>query len=183
MVDMSSISALAASLRMAGDITKAAIDLRDGQMIQSKVIELQGVILSAQSSALSAQADQFSLIEKVRALEKEVAYLKAWSAKAEEYEFKQVGTGAFAYMRKPDAQPPEPVAWFCVIVSRTTIEGQPFRAGDARQKTTELRFTLVRIAMQNCMSLGRPIPARKTMNDHRSSLRCPSGRSCFGNTV
>lgn len=114
MVDMSSISALATSLRMAGDITKTAIDLRDGQLIQAKVIELQGVILSAQSSALSAQADQFTLIERIRTLEKEVDDLKAWGAKAEEYELKQVGTGAFAYMRKPDAQPPEPTAWLCV---------------------------------------------------------------------
>jgi hypothetical protein len=50
MVDVSAIAGVMSSLKVAGDITKAAVGLRDAQALQSKVIELQGVILSAQSA-------------------------------------------------------------------------------------------------------------------------------------
>lgn len=113
-MDMGSIAALVGSLKTAGDITKAVIDLRDGQMIQAKVIELQGVILTAQSSALSAQQDQFAMLEKVRSLEQKVAQLEQWDAEAEQYEFKQIDTGSFAYMKKPDADGSTPPHWLCV---------------------------------------------------------------------
>ena len=46
-IDMGSIAALATSLQSAVEITKGMIGLRDATMIQVKIIELQGVILSA----------------------------------------------------------------------------------------------------------------------------------------
>ena len=55
MVDMAAIAIVAKSLETAADITKAMIGLRDASMIQEKVIELQGVILSAQQGALATQ--------------------------------------------------------------------------------------------------------------------------------
>lgn len=114
MVDMVFIVTVANTLKVAGDLTKAAIDLRDAQLLRGKVIELQSVILSAQSSAISAQQDQFALVEQVRSLEKEVADLKAWDAKAEEYYLKQIDVGALAYVRKPEVRGSEPVTLLCV---------------------------------------------------------------------
>lgn len=113
-MDMAAIAGLVSSLKAASDITQAVVGLRDTQMIQSKVIELQTVILSAQSSALSAQQDQFTLIDRIRSLEKKVADSEAWGAEAEQYELKQIDSNAFAYMKKPEAQGTEPPHWLCV---------------------------------------------------------------------
>jgi hypothetical protein len=113
MADMSAFSAAMASLRLAGDITKAMITLRDGQMIQAKVIELQGVILAAQQSALSAQSDQFTLLERVREFEKQVADLEEWNTQKQRYTLMNVGDGVVAYALKPDADPPEPFHLLC----------------------------------------------------------------------
>jgi len=113
-MDIASIAALVGALKTAGDLTKTVMDLRDAQAIQSKVIELQGVILTAQSSALSAQQDQFAMLEKVRALEQQIAQHEQWSADAEQYELKQVDSGAFAYMKKPSANDSAPAHWLCV---------------------------------------------------------------------
>jgi hypothetical protein len=114
MVDIGSIAALVGSLKAAGDITKTVMGLRDGQMIQAKIIELQSVILSAQSSALTAQQDQFTMLEKVRALEQQVAQLERWNGEAEQHELKQIDGGAFAYMHKSSADGSAPPHWLCV---------------------------------------------------------------------
>jgi hypothetical protein len=59
---MAAISIITNSLKTAADITKAMIGLRDTSTIQAKVIELQGVILSAQHGALTTQTNQFVLL-------------------------------------------------------------------------------------------------------------------------
>ena len=112
-IDAGSISALTVSLKTAAEITKAMIGLRDATMIQAKIIELQTVILSAQGAALSAQSDQFSLLERVRELEKEVANMKAWDREKKKYELSEVYPGAFAYTLKPQARGAEPAHWIC----------------------------------------------------------------------
>ena len=113
MPDMGAISGLAASLTAAADITKGIVGLRDATMVQDKVIELQGVILSAQSNALTAQSEQFSLLERIRALEEKVTGFEAWDTEKQKYELKQVHTGAFAFVLKPEASSGEPPHWLC----------------------------------------------------------------------
>jgi hypothetical protein len=112
-IDMGSISALTTSLQSAVEIAKALIGLRDAAAIQGKMIELQGVIMSAQASALTAQADQFTLLNKVRELEKQMAQFEDWKAKRQRYELKVVSPGAFAYVVKPEVQGTEPAHWLC----------------------------------------------------------------------
>jgi len=113
MPDMGAISGLAASLTAAADITKGMVGLRDTTMVQDKVIELQGVILSAQSNALTAQSEQFSLLERIRALEEKVTGFEAWDTEKQKYELKQVHTGAFAFVLKPEASGGETPHWLC----------------------------------------------------------------------
>jgi hypothetical protein len=90
----------------AWDIAKGLKDIDDAVRRNAAVIDLQQTILAAQQ-------EQSVLIEKVRELEKEVTELKAWGAEKEKYELKNVGRGAFAYVRKKDAQPSEPSHWLC----------------------------------------------------------------------
>jgi len=113
MVDMTAISIVSTSLKTAADITKAMIGLRDASLIQGKIIELQGVILSAQQGALTTQSDQFALLERVRDLERKVTDLEAWDAEKKRYELKDVGTGSLAYVVKEDARGTEPVHQIC----------------------------------------------------------------------
>ena len=73
MIDIGSISSLAGSLKAASDIAKAMMDLRDTQAFQTKAIELNGEIMSAQSSALSAYAEQTAMVKRISELEKQLA--------------------------------------------------------------------------------------------------------------
>lgn len=113
MIDIGSAAALVSSLKTAAEITKGIIGLRDASMIQDKVVELNGVILSAQSSALEANAAQFNLLDRVRELEEEIARMKTWDTEKQKYELKQIQAGAFAYVLKPTASGGEPAHWLC----------------------------------------------------------------------
>jgi len=113
MADMSMIGGIAASLRLMGDITKLAIEARDFTLMREKVIELQTVIMSAQSGALAAQADQFELLERIRELEKQVAKFEAWEAEKQKYQLTEPRSGTFAYVLKEDAGASEPKHLLC----------------------------------------------------------------------
>lgn len=113
MPDMSLIAGAVSSLKLAHDMTKTLASIRDFTKLNETVIELQRVILAAQSDALAAQADQFSLLDRIRNLETEIARLKEWDAQKERYELTEVAARAFAYALKPDAAGSEPLHWIC----------------------------------------------------------------------
>jgi hypothetical protein len=113
MVDISAIAGTVSALKGAMDISKAMIDLRDGQAMQGKVIELNSKILEAQSSAFAANDERTALIARVGELEKELAHLKAWDADKQRYELKSVARGTVAYMLKPPERGSEPPHWLC----------------------------------------------------------------------
>ncbi len=113
-MDIGSIASLASSLKTAGDITKAMIDLRDTQAVQAKVmIDLNREIMSTQNSALAAYADQATLLEKIRSLESRVADLEAWEREKDRYKLKDFGCSTFAYALKPGMENGEPFHRIC----------------------------------------------------------------------
>ncbi len=87
--------------------------------VQAKAVELQQIILSAQSSALEAQSEQFALLEQIRNLEKELADVKAWESEKQKYELIDLFAGndragaAFVYARKSGVEPAEPPHKIC----------------------------------------------------------------------
>jgi hypothetical protein len=87
---MAAFASAFASLKAAGDIAKALVNLRDTTAFQTQLIELQGQILSAQSSALTAQTDQSVLLDRKRDLEEEVARLKVWEVEKERYQLTNI---------------------------------------------------------------------------------------------
>jgi hypothetical protein len=114
MVGMGEIAALAGSLKTAGDMAKAMVGLRDAQVFQSKAIELQSAILGAQSDAMAAMMAHSDLIERVHALEAEVARLETWESEKQRYELKEHGSrGAMAYALKEGVEPPAPTHSIC----------------------------------------------------------------------
>ncbi len=114
MIDIGQATALLGSLKTAGEIGTALIGLRDARVVEDKVRELNGVILSAQQGALAAQLSQIELLDRVRTLEAEVARMKEWDRSKEAYHLKAVRTGAFAYVAKPSVNREEPPHWLCV---------------------------------------------------------------------
>ena len=107
------IAASVTSIRAALDITKAMVGLRDAESFRAKSIELQGVVLEAFEKAIEAREAHSAQADRIRALEAEVADLKAWGAEKQDYELKPIGEGAVAYMLKPDKRGAEPPHWLC----------------------------------------------------------------------
>jgi hypothetical protein len=101
------------SLRAALDIAKTMIGLRDAEAFRGKSIELQGLILEALEKAIESREAYSAQIDHIRTLEAEMANLKAWGAEKARYQLKNIGTGAVAYMLKPDARGSEPPHWLC----------------------------------------------------------------------
>jgi hypothetical protein len=107
------IAAALTSLKAAGDIAKAMMDLRDASAFQGKAIELQRQILSAQESALAANAAQTTLVDRIRDLEQEIVHLKDWEGEKQRYHLQAIDRGAFAYLLKPGMEEGEPPHWLC----------------------------------------------------------------------
>jgi len=112
-VVVAEFAASVTSLRAALDIAKAMIGLRDAEAFRSKSIELQETILKAMNEAIESREAYAAQIDRIRALEAEVANLKAWGAEKERYELKSVGQGCVAYVLKPEARGTEAPHWLC----------------------------------------------------------------------
>lgn len=113
MVDVSAIAGMMTALKGAKDIATAMKDVRDGVILQEKVIELNGKILDAQSSAFIANDERTALIQKVGDLERRVADLETWNAEKEKYQLTDVGDGVVAYRLKEDMETGEAPHLLC----------------------------------------------------------------------
>jgi hypothetical protein len=113
MVDMSAIGAVSASLRLATDITKALIGVRDEAMIRERVIELQAAIIDAHQSVFEAQMTQSSLLNEVTVLKSKLAELEGWADERKRYALVDLGAGKFAYRVNDSARGGEPSHLLC----------------------------------------------------------------------
>jgi hypothetical protein len=107
------IAAAVTGIRSALEIAKAMVGLRDAEAFRSKSIELQGVILESYEKAIQAREAQAAQLERISALEAEVAQLKNWDAEKNDYELKEIGFGSVGYMLKPDKRGTQPPHWLC----------------------------------------------------------------------
>lgn len=113
MVDLLAIKGAIDGLNSARNVAKAAIGLRDAALLQDKVIELNDMILTAQSSALDAQADQLAMAKRIDDLERHIAQVKAWETEKKRYQLTDFGGGTFAYLLKPEMSGGEPAHRIC----------------------------------------------------------------------
>ena len=113
-MDMSLIQGTISGLKLAGDIAKGLLELKSLSDVQGKVIELQSAILSAQSSALSANADQSAMVNEIRRLKEEIACVKAWETQKQRYQLTQFRSGpGVVYSLKESMSNSEPPHWIC----------------------------------------------------------------------
>ena len=122
---LAEIGSALGSLKTASDIVKTFAGLRTDTERDSKLVELQGQIIAAQTSAISANAAQMALIDEVRNLEKHIAGMEAWETEKQRYELKKVSYwGATAYVVKPDMRGSEPPHCICGCMLRQREKGQ-----------------------------------------------------------
>lgn len=107
------MAAALSSLKAAKDIAESMVGLRDAAAFQGKLIEFQTKLIDANNATFAAQDERAVMLERIRQLEKEMADLKTWETKEQEYELQNLGFGAFAYMLKPEARGTKPAHWVC----------------------------------------------------------------------
>lgn len=115
MVDIVMFQSALSGLKTAADIALGIGKLNTMVEVQAKAIELQQILLSVQSSALNAQAEQFSLIQTIRELEKEVAEIKAWQAQKLRYKLVSPWDGTLVYALTQESAQSEPPHWLCTM--------------------------------------------------------------------
>ena len=77
-MDIALIQSTISGLKVASEIAQGFLKLKSLSDVQGKVIELQSVILAAQSSAFAANAHQTAMVEEIRNLKEEITRVKAW---------------------------------------------------------------------------------------------------------
>ena len=94
------------AIKTAFDLAKTLKDMNDAAIRNAAVIELQEKILSARDA-------QTALLERIGALEKEVANFEKWDAEKENYQLSKIAEDTFAYASKPNAHSSEPAHYIC----------------------------------------------------------------------
>lgn len=113
MVDMLMLQGAVSGLKMAGDIAHGFLKLKSMSEVQGLTIELQSTILAAQTSALAAQSEQSSMIQRIGELEKEIARIEAWEEEKQRYQLVAAWPGCFLYALKESSKGTEPAHWIC----------------------------------------------------------------------
>ncbi len=110
---MSLITGTISSLKTTGDITKSLINLKSISDVRDKVIELQSVIMDAQSSAIEANTNQLLLVEKITILKEKIAQMKTWDSEKQRYKLISLWNDAVVYSLKKSMKGAEPPHWIC----------------------------------------------------------------------
>ena len=112
-MDMGAIGGAVTALKTAADVVKTLQDVKQAAAIQSKVIELNALIASAQGDTLAAQAAQFEMADRIQKLERQLQQFENWAAEKKRYQLTDFGGGTFAYLLKPEASEGEPEHRVC----------------------------------------------------------------------
>lgn len=113
MPDLSAIGAALTSFSTLKNIAQTMIGLHDVQALQTKVIEFNSAIIDAQTKIFLVNEERTALLERIGALEKEVADLEAWETTKDRYELKNTKGGGLAWFLKENAQGSEPPHEIC----------------------------------------------------------------------
>jgi len=115
-MDLATIQATVTSLKAAFDIAKGISDVKTIAEVQAKVIELQQIILTAQESALKANADQFDLVIELKKAKEELEKTNNWLEEKNRYVLykgKGVSGGVVYGLLKNKAKEGEPPHFLC----------------------------------------------------------------------
>ena len=129
-MDAGAIGAAVTSLRAAGDIAKGLISLHTMVEVQTKALELNEKIIDAQHRIFEANAQQSTLVDRVRELEGEIARMKDWDAEKKRYKGASPAAGAFVYALQRSMSDGEPPHYLCANCFK---QGKASPLGDVRK--------------------------------------------------
>lgn len=113
-MDIASITATISGLKTIGDIVNGLLDAKSNIAVNSAVGELQNHLLSVQREALAANAEQFAMIEEIRALEEEITRIQAWDSQKQRYKLTPLWANAsVVYALKESMASGEPPHLIC----------------------------------------------------------------------
>ena len=144
--------------RSASNLVQDLLKLRTGAEVQTKVVELNGVLLNLQGELNTAQAEYGALLGRVRELEEQVEQFERWEEEKQRYQLHEFATGAIAYVIKAEDQGDDPTQYLCSTCYQRRVKSflQPnFDRAYARQ-----------LQCNNCQAVivseTWPRPKRKT---------------------
>lgn len=137
MADLGAIAGMMTALRGVSDLGRAALELRDAEMMRNAIIKMQGAILDAQQTALSAREAQAELLEQISSMKAELQRVGDWEKEAARYRLTDYGSGTYAYALVPEAANGEPdhrLCPNCFNLKKKSILQFQFQTADSRQK-------------------------------------------------
>ena len=120
---MIEFSAAIQSVKVLGDILKAAQELKDSTALVAAVNEVHNKLSVAYESVINSQQSRSALQERVAELEKELNEIKDWKAEIERYQLTEFGHGVFAFTVKPGMENNEPPHKLCAACLQKRQKG------------------------------------------------------------
>lgn len=103
----------ATSIGVAKDISQSLVNLRDAELVRSKVFELTNSLMELQQQLMNAQIEQMGLVKRITELERDIAAQQQKSLVQDRYQLHQFPTGSLAYCLKPEIKDEQPKHFLC----------------------------------------------------------------------
>jgi hypothetical protein len=101
------------SIKTALDMLKGVRSLKSETDINQAVIEVQRILLEAQSAAVDDKARQIELLNRISDLEARLAEGEEWESEKRRYRLTEFSTGRFAFVLADDFAEGEPAHKLC----------------------------------------------------------------------
>lgn len=99
--------------RSASQLVQDLLKLRTDAEVQTKVVELNGILLNLQGELNNAQAEYGALMGRVHELEEQIAQFEHWEEEQQRYQLHEFPTGAIAYIIKEEEKGDDPIQYLC----------------------------------------------------------------------
>jgi len=111
------------SVKILGEIVKAAHELKDSAALAAAVNEVHGKLSIAYESVCNSQEKRLALQQLTIELEQEIASILDWKHEAERYMLTKIGQGVVAFTVKPGFENGEPAHKLCTACYGKRLKG------------------------------------------------------------
>lgn len=101
------------SIKTAIDILKGVRSLKSEADVNQAVIDVQRILLEAQSAAIDDKSRQIEMLKRISDLEARLAESDEWQAEKRRYRLTEFSTGRFAFVLAQDLAAGEPTHKLC----------------------------------------------------------------------
>ena len=155
MVGLEAIGEAVGALKGVADIAKTSMGLKDAGEIKAKAAELLTQVISAQTGALTAQADQLGLLQRVSTLESQLRQKEDWELEKSSYKLEEIRSGVFAYVPKAGATTETPKHYLCP----TCFSRQKLTILQKQLRSPRSEVLVCNACPTELYAVGQPTPA------------------------